>query len=249
MTTKLTTKWKKKFDFEEFARQAAEQLKQKKPLTGNDGVFTPLLKRILEAAMEGEMDAILKIPERRKEPAQWPRAPKIFKARWAALKFYSQDRNATFEPMAVEKRQTTISTDIDRQIISLFSMGASYSDIQRHVGEMYGIEISDGTLTAITNRILPEIKEWQNRPLENIYPVIWLDAMYFKVREDGVVKTKAIYSILAVSLEGQKEVIGIYFGDHESASFWRQVLNDLQTRGVVDICIACIDNLKVLLMR
>ncbi|MEZ5013809.1 MAG: transposase [Chitinophagales bacterium] len=112
-------------------------------------------------------------------------------------------------------------------------MGASYSDIQRHVGEMYGIEISDGTLTAITNRILPEIKEWQNRPLENIYPVIWLDAMYFKVREDGVVKTKAIYSILAVSLEGQKEVIGIYFGDHESASFWRQVLNDLQDKEVL----------------
>ncbi|MEZ5013091.1 MAG: transposase [Chitinophagales bacterium] len=214
---------KEKFDFEEFARQAAEQLKQKKPLTGNDGVFTPLLKRILEAAMEGEMDAHLEDTRTTEKNRRNGRARKNIQSSLGGFEIFTPGTGMRrLNRWRVEKRQTTISTDIDRQIISLFSMGASYSDIQRHVGEMYGIEISDGTLTAITNRILPEIKEWQNRPLENIYPVIWLDAMYFKVREDGVVKTKAIYSILAVSLEGQKEVIGIYFGDHESASFWRQ---------------------------
>jgi transposase-like protein len=120
----------------------------------------------------------------------------------------------------------------------------SYADIQEHLLDMYGTEISEGTISAITDRILPEIKEWQNRPLESLYPVIWLDAIHFKVRYDGVVKTRAIYSILAVSMEGQKEVIGIYFGENESSSFWRQVLNDLSVRGVKDICIACIDNLK-----
>jgi transposase-like protein len=158
--------------------------------------------------------------------------------------FAPRDRNSTFEPVTVEKRQHSISSDIDKQILSLYGMGVSYSDIQKHVGEMYGIEISDGTLTAITNRLIPEIKEWQNRPLENVYPVIWLDAMFFKVREEGAVKSKAIYSILGVTLEGQKEVIGIYFGHVESSSFWRQVLNDLQLRGIRDIGIACIDNLK-----
>jgi transposase-like protein len=123
-------------------------------------------------------------------------------------------------------------------------MGASYTDIQKHLSDLYDVDISDGTLTNITNRIIPEIKEWQNRPLESVYAVVWLDAMYFKVREEGQVKSKAIYSLLAVSMEGQKEVIGIYFGENESASFWRQVLFDLQERGLKDILISCIDNLS-----
>lgn len=234
-----------KFDFEAFAKQAAEQLKQKKPFTGKDGVFTPLIKRILEAALEGELDAHLEETRSQEKNRRNGRTSKNIQSSLGSFEIFSpRDRNATFDPVTVEKRQTSISTDIDKQIISLFGMGNSYSDIQKHLLEMYGVEISDGTLTAITNRLIPEIKEWQNRPLENIYPVIWLDAMYFKVRENGVVKSKAVYSILAVSLEGQKEVIGIYLGDNESASFWRQVLNDLQSRGVVDICIACIDNLK-----
>lgn len=106
------------------------------------------------------------------------------------------------------------------------------------------VEVSDVTISSITDRILPEIKEWQNRPLESIYRLIWLDAMHYKVRDEGQVKSKAIYSILGVTLEGQKEVLGIYFGNSESSSFCRQVLNDLQNRGLEDIFIACIDNLS-----
>lgn len=234
-----------KFDFEAFSKAAAEQLKQKKPWIGKDGVFTPLIKRILEAALEGEMDAHLDETRKEDKNRRNGRTSKKVKSSLGSFEIYTpRDRNASFEPQTVEKRQAVISPDIDRQILSLFSMGNSYSDIQKHLIEMYGLEISDGTLSAITNRIIPEIKEWQNRPLENVYPVVWLDAMFFKVREDGVVKTKAIYSVLGVSLEGQKEVLGIYFGDHESASFWRQVLYDLQSRGIKDICIVCIDNLK-----
>ena len=120
----------------------------------------------------------------------------------------------------------------------------SYSDIQNHLKEMYDFEVSDGTISSITDRILPEIKEWQNRPLESVYPLIWLDAMHYKVRDEGQVKSKAIYSILGVTLDGQKEVLGIYFGNSESSSFWRQVLNDLQNRGLEDVFIACIDNLS-----
>ena len=158
--------------------------------------------------------------------------------------FSPRDRNATFDPQTVSKRQRVISEDIDKKIIGLYGLGMSYSDIQHHLKDIYGYEISDGTITAITNRVIPAIKEWQNRPLENVYPVMWLDAIHFKVREDAVVKSKAIYSILAVTVEGQKEVIGIYFGDSEASSFWRSVLNDLKLRGIKDICIACIDNLK-----
>lgn len=155
-----------------------------------------------------------------------------------------RDRNASFEPQTVGKRQRVISEDVDRQILTLYGLGLSYADIQRQLKDLYGVELSDGTLTAITNRLLPEIKEWQNRPLEPVYPVVWLDAIHFKVREDAVVRSKAVYSVLGVSVEGQKEVIGIYFGDSEASSFWRSVLNDLKIRGVKDICIACIDNLK-----
>jgi putative transposase len=234
-----------KFDFEAFAKQAAELLRQKKPLTGKDGVFTPLLKKILEAALEGELDAHLAETRKTEKNRKNGRTSKNVQSSLGGFEIFApRDRNSTFEPRTVEKRQHSISSDIDKQILSLYGMGMSYGDIQKHLVEMYGIEISDGTLTAITNRIIPEIKEWQNRPLENIYPVVWLDAMHFKVRENGEVKAKTIYSILGVTLDGHKEVLGIYFGDHESSSFWRIVLNDLQSRGIEDICIACIDNLK-----
>jgi transposase-like protein len=234
-----------KFDFEKFAAEAAEQLRQKKPLTGKDGVFTPLIKKILESSMEGELDAHLEETRTLEKNRRNGRTPKNIQSSLGSFEIFSpRDRNSTFEPQIIEKRQRSISSDIDKQILSLFGLGLSYSDIQKHLGEMYGLDISDGTLTAITDRIIPEIKEWQNRPLESIYPVLWLDAIHFKVRENGIVKSKAIYSLLAVNLDGQKEVIGIYFGDNESSSFWRQVLNDLKLRGIKNVFIACIDNLK-----
>jgi transposase-like protein len=158
--------------------------------------------------------------------------------------FSPRDRNSTFEPQIVEKRRHSISSDIDQQIIALYGRGMSYSDIQGHLMEIYGLAISDATLTAITDRIIPQIKDWQNRVLESVYPVVWMDAMHYKVRENGKVMAKAIYSVLGVTLDGQKEVLGIYFGNHESASFWRQVLNELQMRGVEDIMVVCIDNLR-----
>lgn len=236
---------KEKLDFEEFARRAGEQLRAGKPLTGKDGVFTPLLKKVLEASLEGELDAHLDETREAEKNRRNGKQRKNIQSSLGGFEIFSpRDRNSSFEPQTVEKRQRTLSSDIDKQIIALFGRGMSYSDIQAHLQEMYGVAVSDGTISAITDRIIPEIKEWQNRPLESVYPVIWLDAMHFKVRENGVVKAKAIYSILGVTIDGQKEVLSIYFGDHESSSFWRQVLNDLRLRGVEDICIACIDNLK-----
>jgi putative transposase len=234
-----------KFDFEAFVRQAGEQLRQGKPFTGKDGVFTPLLKRVLEASLEGELDDHLQDSRAPESNRRNGHTRKNLKSSLGAFEISTpRDRNATFEPQTVAKRQRTISEDIDKKILALYGLGMSYGDIQSHLKDMYGVELSDGTLTAITDRIIPEIKEWQNRPLESVYPVIWLDAMHFKVRHEGMVKSKAVYSVLGVSMDGQKEVIGIYFGEQEGSTFWRQVLNDLKMRGIEDICIACIDNLK-----
>jgi putative transposase len=235
----------KKFDYEAFVRQAGEQLRSGKPLTGKDGVFTPLLKQIIEASLEGEMDQHLQETRKSDKNRRNGHAQKNIQSSLGGFDIFSpRDRNSSFEPQTIAKRQRVVSEDIDNKIIGLYGLGLSYSDIQKHLKDMYDFEISDGTITAITDRIIPAIKEWQHRPLESVYPVMWLDAIHFKVRENGVVKSKAVYSILAVSTEGQKEVIGIYFGDSEAASFWRSVLNDLKMRGVKDICIACIDNLK-----
>lgn len=120
----------------------------------------------------------------------------------------------------------------------------SYRDLQDHLKDMCGAEISVGTLNAITDRILPEILEWQARPLESLYPVVWLDAVHFKVREHGKVISKAVYSILGINRDGEKQVLGIYFGDKESISYWRQVVYDLKTRGIKDVFVAYIDNLS-----
>ena len=236
---------KEEFDFKAFAKQAGDALRSGKPLAGKDGVFTPLLKMIIESALEGELDDHLNETRKSGKNRRNGHGAKKLQSSLGGFEVLApRDRNSSFEPQIVEKRQHKISSDIDQQIIALFSRGMSYRDIRDHVGEMYGIEVSEGTLTAITDRIFPQILAWQHRPLESLYPVIWLDAMHFKVREDGAVKTKAVYSVLGVTTRGEKEVVGVYFGDHESSKFWRQVLHELKQRGIEDILIACIDNLN-----
>jgi len=236
---------KKKFDFESFAKNAADDLRSGKPMVGRDGVFTPLLKMLIEGALNGEMDAHMTETRKPKKNRRNGHTQKTIQSPLGGFEVFSpRDRNSTFEPQIVEKRRHSISSDIDQQIIALYGRGMSYSDIQGHLMEIYGVAISDATLTAITDRIIPQIKDWQNRVLESVYPVVWMDAMHYKVRENGKVISKAIYSVLGVTIDGQKEVLGIYFGDHESSSFWRQVLNELQMRGVEDIMVVCIDNLR-----
>ena len=233
-----------KFDFEQFSQDLVASVKEGKPLTGVDGVFTPLIKMILEASLEGEISAHVADTKPAKNRRNGIGKKRVESSLGSFELQTPRDRNGSFEPQTVGKRQVTISSDIDKKILGLYGLGMSYSDIQSHLREMYDFEISDGTISSITDRIIPEIKEWQNRPLESICPVLWLDAMHYKVREDGQVKSKAVYSVLSVTMDGTKEVLGIYFGSSESSSFWRQVLNNLKERGVADIFIACIDNLN-----
>jgi putative transposase len=236
---------KKKIDLEKFSKEAAELIKQGKPLTGNGGIFTPLIKQIIEAALEGEMDTHIDQTRTSKSNRRNGYGSKNLKSSGGAFEILTpRDRNSDFEPQTIRKRQTILPGDLDEKILGLYGLGMSYSDIQSHLSEMYGIEISDGVLNNITDRIIPVIREWQSRPLERIYPIVWMDAIHFKVREEGRVKTKAIYSVLGANIKGNKEVLGLYTGDSESASFWLQVLTDLSQRGIEDILIACIDNLK-----
>ncbi|MBF4353584.1 IS256 family transposase, partial [Vibrio anguillarum] len=142
-----------------------------------------------------------------------------------------------------KKNQTKLTDEIDRKILSMFSLGMSYRDIRGHVEDMYGIDVSEATITGVTDRLIPELKEWQQRPLDALYPFVWLDAIHYKIKEDGRYVSKAIYTILGLDVEGKKELLGLYLSESEGANYWLSVLTDLYNRGVEDILIACVDGL------
>ena len=154
-----------------------------------------------------------------------------------------RDRNSTFEPELIPKRHKTLGVDLDRQIIALYARGASYGDIRDHLADMYGLDVSPATISRVTDKIMPLLQEWRSRPLERVYPFVWLDAIHYKVRHEGRVVNRAVYCIIGLNQEGYKDLIGMYIGENEGAKFWLQVLTDLQNRGVEDIFIASIDNL------
>lgn len=153
-----------------------------------------------------------------------------------------RDRNGEFEPVVVPKNKRDIS-GIEEKVISLYARGMSTRDIHDQVKDIYGIELSAEMVSKITDSLLPEIKEWQHRPLESIYPFVFMDAIHYKVRDDGQIKSKAAYVVLGVKLDGMKEVIGIWIGENESSKFWLGVLNDIKNRGVEDILIFSVDGL------
>src|SRR5208283_2550977 len=154
-----------------------------------------------------------------------------------------RDRNASFEPQIVAKGQTRF-TGFDDKILSMYARGMSTREIQGHLEEIYGVEVSPTLISNVTDAVIEEVKLWQARPLEELYPIVYLDALMVKVRDEGHIQNKAIYVVLGVNLEGQKEVLGLWVAQHEGAKFWLQVLTELQNRGVKDIFIACVDGLK-----
>lgn len=153
-----------------------------------------------------------------------------------------RDRNGEFEPQIVPKNKRDVS-GIEEKIISLYGRGLSTREINEQIQELYGIEVSSTMVSNITNQILPEIREWQNRPLESVYPIVFIDAVHFSVRQDNQIIKKAAYIVLGVDSEGTKDILGIWVGENESAKFWLGVLNDLKNRGVKDILIICSDGL------
>lgn len=153
-----------------------------------------------------------------------------------------RDREGEFEPLIVKKHQKNV-TGIEDQILALYAKGVSTRDIQDHLQRLYGIDVSPVFISNVTNKIMPLIKEWQNRPLQSIYAVVFMDAIHFKVKQDGQIINKAAYMSIGIDLDGQKDVLGIWIGENESAKFWLSVLNELRNRGAQDILIICVDNL------
>ncbi len=230
---------------EELQKKALEQLKSGKSLFGRDGAFAPLLKNFIEKALDAEMDGHLDDDQRQHGNKRNGRGKKTVKSSIGSFEIETpQDRQSSFEPELIRKRQTILAESLSGKIIGLYGLGMSYRDISKHIEEMYDMEISHTVLGQITDKIIPDIKAWQSRPLDPVYPIIWLDAMHFKVREDGKVVHKALYNILGINKEGRKEILGLYVSESEGANFWLQVLTDLNNRGVKDVLIASIDNLN-----
>lgn len=154
-----------------------------------------------------------------------------------------RDRNGEFEPRLLEKRQTR-TDEIEQKIMAMYAKGMSQRDILDTLQEIYGAEVSQTLISKITDKILPEVSEWQNRPLESVYPVIFFDGVIFKVRKDNKIINKCAYTVLGIDTDGKKDILGIWLGENESASFWASICSDLKNRGVRDIFVACHDNLS-----
>jgi transposase-like protein len=244
---------------EEVRKLALEQFKAGKPLFGRDGAFAPLLKEVLEASLEGEMAVHLKEESessleqigsddenRKQKNRRNGLTQKMVKSSEGMLELSTpRDRNGTFTPEIVKKRQTILADNLEDKILGMYGLGMSLRDISKHIEDMYDTPISANTLSEITDRIIPSVIKWQSRPLEGVYAIVWLDAMYYKVKDDtGQMVTRCVYNILGVNLDGSKQVLGAYVSQSEGAKFWLNVLTDLQNRGVKDILIACIDNLS-----
>jgi len=169
---------------------------------------------------------------------------KTVKSEWGEREIaVPRDRNGTFEPQIIEKRQTR-TDDIESRILAMYAKGMSNRDIEDYLRDIYGIEASASLISRITDKIMPAVAEWQSRPLEAIYPIVFLDGIVFKVRKDAKVINKCLYSVLGINTQGRKEILGIWLSDNESASFWTTICNELRNRGVEDILIACRDNLS-----
>ena len=225
---------------------AAEQLRTGKPLFGKDGALAPMLERILNAALEGEMDAHLSEESRESGNRRNGKMSKTVQTQYGEVTVETpRDRNGSFDPQTVRKRETILAEGMADQIIGMYAFGTSTREISSYFEREFNTRLSAETISAITDRVLPEIKEWKSRSLDAVYAICWLDAIHYKVKDDtGRAVTRAVYNVLGINKEGHKELLGMYVAKSEGANFWLEVLTDLQNRGVEDIMICCVDGLK-----
>jgi putative transposase len=222
----------------------------KKPedIIGENGLLKQLTKALLERAMQAEMtehlgyekhDPVGKNSGNSRNGAM----TKALKGDFGEVPLETpRDRNGTFEPKIVAKGQTRF-TGFDDKIVSMYARGMSTREIAGHLEEIYGVEVSPALISNVTEEVMEEVKTWQGRPLDAVYPIVYLDALYVKIRDAGHIRNRAIYVAIGVNLKGSKEVLGLWTGEAEGAKFWLQVLTDLKNRGVTDIFIACVDGL------
>ena len=229
----------------EFEKKVLDQFMSGKSLFGKDGAFAPMLKNVIEKALSAEMESHLDVNQREQGNKRNGKGKKTLKSSFGSFDIETpQDRHSSFEPELVKKRQTILADNLSDKIIGLYGLGMSYRDICSHIKELYDTDISHTVLSEITDKLIPDIKAWQSRPLEPLYCIVWLDAMHYKVKVEGKIKHRALYNILGINKEGYKQILGMYISESEGANFWLSVLTDLNNRGLNDVLIACTDNLK-----
>lgn len=218
-------------------------------LFGSGGIIKELSKRLMERMLEAELTHQLGYKKHAQEGhntgnSRNGKTQKTVKTGGGDITIeVPRDRNADFEPMLIGKRQTRLDT-LNKQVLSLYAKGMSVRDIQEYVSEQYGTEISRDLVSSLTDAILEEVTEWRNRPLDSLYPIVFIDGFVAKCRLDGVVSNRCVYVIYGINMEGMKEVLGLYLGESEGAKYWLHVLTELKNRGVQDIFILCADGLK-----
>ena len=223
----------------------------KKPadLIGENGLLKQLTKQLLERAMSAEMTMHVGYEKHEATGnntgnSRNGTSAKTIKGTFGTMPIeIPRDRNGTFEPQIIEKHQTRF-IGFDENIISLYARGMSTREIQQNLQEIYHVEVSPGLISNVTDEVIEEVKAWQNRQLDAVYPIVYLDAIQFKVRDSGHVRNKAVYLAIGVTMAGLKEVLGLWIAQTEGAKFWLQVVTELKNRGVSDIFIACVDGLK-----
>lgn len=212
-------------------------------------LFKETIAEFMKNGLEAELDEELgysKYDYRSKETdnSQNGHSSKKLKTSFGDVEISTpRDRKGEFEPQLLRKNQTSVSQDIEEKILSMYAKGMTTSDIETHIRDIYGVEVSDTTISRITDKILPIVREWQQRPLESIYAVVFMDAIHYHVRSEGQIVRKAVYIAIGIDLEGRKDVLGMWVGENESAKYWATVLSSLRNRGVNDIFIACTDHL------
>jgi len=215
------------------------------PILGEKGVFTNLLQSFVNAALEGEMDNFLQ--EAKDDSTDNRRnghTSKSLRSTAGPLSIQTpRDRAGDHEPVIVKKRERELSTGLDEIILSLYARGQSVEDVRFQLHQIYGLEVSAGAISAVTDRVWSEILEWQQRPLATCYTIIYLDAIHYKVREDGKVISKAIYTVYSVTVDGQRDILGLYLSQSEGARQWGLILEDIKRRGVEDVLFFSVDGL------
>ena len=213
-------------------------------------LFKELIGNVLENGLDAEMDEELGYSRydyhnKSTDNSRNGHSSKNLKTSFGEMELeIPRDRKGEFDPQILKKHQTSISGDIEEKILSMYAKGMTTSDIETHIREIYGISVSDSTISRVTDKILPVVREWQSRPLERIYPIVFMDAIHFHVRSEGQIVKKAVYIAIGINLDGIKDVLGMWVGENESAKFWLSILNGLKNRGVEDIFIACVDGLS-----
>lgn len=230
--------------------QLRELIREKNLVTADDvqNMLKEMFSETLQEMLEAELDTELGYP---KNSAKFEEAgnrrnghtSKKVRSSFGELELtVPRDRDGEFEPAVVKKRQREV-TGIEEQIIALYAKGVSVRDIQAHLNQLYGVDVSPTLISNVTNKIMPLIHEWQSRPLQKVYAAVFLDAIHFKVKQEGHIVNKASYMVIGIDLDGCKDVLGMWIGEHETSKFWLTVLNELKNRGVEDILICCVDNL------